>query len=284
MKILTIILIISLLGNIVGLLVLYKYFQKAQHVKNLEAKLTAKQEVLDRVNELLPKRLVFIHHSVGQNWINDGGLKDSLMELGISVQSATYGYDIGEKTDINDWLPKFENNLDKIFKFDNLAPHNQNDTLENEIIMFKSCFPNSDIISEGGKNGNPYDTTRTIANYEATFDSLKNIFSQHPRKLFIYVTAPPLVPLRTNPENAARARKFNNWMKTEFLKKYQEETKLDNFLVFDLFDVLADKNNVLKSEYRRNDRDSHPNAQASKAATKAFLKFLEAHRISGGYN
>jgi len=281
MKILTIILVISLVGNIVGLLVLYKYFKKAQYITNLEAKLTAKQEVLDRVNELLPKRLVFIHHSVGQNWINDGGLKDSLMELGISVQSATYGYDIGEKTDINDWLPKFENNLDKILKFDNLAPNNQNDTLENEIIMFKSCFPNSDIISEGEKNGNPYDTARTITNYEATFDSLKNIFSQHPRKLFIYVTAPPLVPSRTNPENATRARKFNNWIKTEFLKKYQEETKLDNFLVFDLFYILADKNNVLKKEYRHNDRDSHPNAQASKTATKAFLKFLEAHRISG---
>ena len=279
MRILTIILIISLLGNLVGLLVVYKYFKKNRYVAEIEQRLADKQRVLDRVNQTFSERLVFIHHSVGRNWLDEGGLRDSLMAMGIGVHGASRQCDLGKNTDLNHWLPKFEGKLETIFKFDQQTGSVADGSPENDIIMFKSCYPNSNIVSDGAEIGNPYDETRTLSNYRATFDSLKNIFSQNAAKKFIYVTAPPLVPSKTTPENAARARQFNNWLTNEFLQQYREDTVLDNFYIFDFFDLLADEDNVLKAEYRRSDTDAHPNAAGSKAATAAFIEFVKENEI-----
>ena len=273
MKLVTILLIISIIGNLIGLFILYKFNKKNEYLAEVEAKLKRKDEVLNEVNQMLSKRLVFIHHSVGRNWLLDG-LKDELTALGISVQSLSRKSELGMETDINHWLPKFENNIEQIFKFDNYAENNQSEK-ENDIIMFKSCYPNSNIIGEGAERGDPYSAEKTISNYKSVFDSLKNIISQHPQKTFLYVTSPPIHKMKTNSENAARARKFNNWIKTDFVNRYKEETGLNNFIVFDFFDILADENNVLKAEYVRREGDSHPNSKANRAAAKAFIEFYK---------
>jgi hypothetical protein len=151
--------------------------------------------------------------------------------------------------------------------------------MENDIIMFKPCFPNSDVTAEGNRPGNPYETERTIWNYKSVFENLVERFSKAPGKLFIYVTAPPLVPAETSAENAARTREFNNWVKSDFVAEYKKRTNLENFQVFDLFDVLADSSNYLKSDYRRSDTNSHPNDNGSRDATDRFLRFLRENDI-----
>ncbi len=273
MKILTAVLVISILGNLAGLFVLYKFQKKKAYLAVLEQRLIQKDETLKQVNKLLPKKMVFLHHSVGRNWLNDG-LREELMSRGIAVQSITYGDEIGEETDMNNWVPKFENNIEQIFDFG----YNDSET-QNDIIMFKSCFPNSDIIGAGDEKGNPYQPEKTLNNYHAVFDSLKTIFSAHPDKQFIYVTSPPLHKLKTNAENAARAREFTKWIKSDFVKRYKDETGLDNFIVFDLFDVLANDQNVLKDNYSDREGDSHPNYLANKTASKSFIKFLEENDL-----
>ncbi len=280
MKILIALLIISILGNLFGLFVLYKFMQKRAYVVELENRLDAKNRVLDRVGEKLPERLVFLHHSCGQNWLADG-LKDSLLAAGVSVQSVTYGCPLGEDTDMNHWVPKFTNNMNEIIRFDNLTADNLSPDAEADIIMFKSCYPNSDITSDGANIGNPVEAVKTLSNYRATFDSLQTLFAQHPEKKFLYITAPPLVPSATNPENAARAREFNNWVKTEFVNQYRQQTGLDNFYVFDFFDFLADSDNVLKQDFRRSENDSHPNRKGNLSATKTFMQFLRDNNLIG---
>ena len=273
MKVLVGILIVSILGNFAGLFVLYKFTKKNEYLAMLEERLKQKDETLKKVNELLPKKLVFLHHSVGRNWLQDG-LREELMSRGIAVQSITYGDEIGEDTDMNNWVPKFEKEFDKIthFGFDDSGS-------EHDIIMFKSCFPNSDIVSSGGDNGNPYEPVKTLANYQATFDSLKNVFSAHPQKQFIYITSPPLYKSETSPENASRAREFAKWIKNDFVERYKTETGLNNFKVFDLFDILANEQNVLKDNFAQREGDSHPNHIANKTASKAFVKFLEENNL-----
>ncbi len=283
MKALTILLAISILGNLFGAFVLYKFMQKRSHTAELEQKLAVKERILDQAGGNLPERLVFLHHSCGRNWLDDG-LKDSLLTAGVSVQSITYGCPLGEDTDMNHWVPKFSSQMANIFSFDNLAPNNINPNAQADVIMFKSCYPNSNIVSEGAKIGNPTDPTKTLSNYRATFDSLKTLFAQHPEKKFLYVTAPPLVPSATTPENAARAREFNNWVKSDFVAQYRQQTGLDNFYVFDFFDYLADQNNVLKSEYRRSEDDSHPTRGANVGASKVFMKFLKENNLIGTKN
>jgi hypothetical protein len=272
MRLLIILLILSLIGNGIGLFIAYKFYRA-------DKALRVNQNMMDALNEYLPKKLIFLHHSVGQIWLTEGNLKAALMANGFSVHDATYGDEIGQETDVCHWVPKFQGDMDRIFKFDKHPNIYYTDDSRNDIIMFKSCYPNSNLVGEGEGPGDPLSKTRNVANYKAVFETLKDTFKKYPDKKFIYVTAPPLVPAETKPENAVRARQFNEWLKLEFVPQYREETGLDNFYVFDFFNVLADQQNYLKKEYRRVETDSHPNAAAGKAATAAFITFLRDNNI-----
>jgi len=279
MKALIILLVLSILANVFGVLVLYKYFQKDKTLRATVSELRAKDETLAQVNRQLDNRLVFVHHSVGRNWLSQGGLRDSLMARGIAVRSISRGTTLGEETDMCHWVPKFQSEIDRIIKFDHAPNIPFSGPEENDIIMFKSCYPNSNVMAGNEGEGSATDSTATLANYRAVMAELEPVLAAHPGKKFVYVTSPPLIPERTTSENAARARQFNEWVKSEFLTLYNEHTGQTNLLVFDLFDVLSDDANVLKEEYRRGDNDAHPNRKANREATKRFLAFLDQHRI-----
>lgn len=276
MRLTVVLLILSILANIVGLYFVYRYFWAKKWLGVTEQRLDEKQQALLNINQHLPLRLVFIHHSVGRNWLKEGLLRDRLMERGVSVQSATNrGCAFAEETEMHTWVPKFEKQFDDIIHFDNTAPNTFNPAVENRIIMFKPCYPNSQIVSDGADIGSAYDSTKTLSNFKATFAGLYQVFAAHPEKTFIYVTAPPLVAENTSPANAARARSFNQWVTGEFIENYRRQTGLTNLFAFDLFDVLASGENVLKSEYTQRPGDSHPNEAGSRAATAAFMTFLD---------
>lgn len=274
MRLLIVLLIISVLGNLVGLYALYKYFKKTDQVISMKEELAHKHETLQIANSYLPHKFVFIHHSVGRNWLRDGGLLDSLTRRGIAIQSATnrQGCAFAEETDMHNWVPKFKENMNAIIHFDKATEGFYNDSVENQIIMFKPCYPNSNIVAKSSDNN--ADDIKTLENYKKIFTDLTEIFKQYPDKKFLYITAPPMVPANTTLENAARAREFNTWLLNDYLAAYKLESGLDNLYIFDLFDVLADNQNVLKQEFRRAENDSHPNKNGSLAATKVFLKYL----------
>jgi hypothetical protein len=264
------------MGNLVGLFLAYKYLKADRRLDRVTQSLI--QTRID-YNKLYNKHLLFIHHSVGENMLYEGGLKDSLEGCGIGVHSGTYGSDIGQNTDLCDWVSKFDTFFSKMIKYDIKPDILYPDNRENEIILFKSCYPNSDVIGEGTSPGDPFNKNKTIWNYKAVFEKLGEIFSASPRKLFIYLTAPPIVASQTSAENAARAREFNNWVKTKFAASYRERSNLSNFLVFDLFDVLTDQSGFLRIEFKRSDSDSHPNIQGSIEATRRFMQFLRDNEI-----
>lgn len=273
-KILIALLAISIVGNVAGMYFFYKHYKLKQYT-GLERNRSLKtiQAMTGTIDDFLEDRMVFLHHSVGSNILSHGGLRDSLSKIGISVKGATYGDEIGNNTDINHWLPKFQNDIEKVFKF-RVSPNNYYaDDKSNNIVMFKSCFPNSNLVSEG--DGDPSGFNKTIANYKAVFGKIRNEISKYPDKLFVYMTAPPLVPKLTTQDNAARARQFNEWLLSDFLPEYESSTGNANLLIFDLFDVLADTDNLLKSEFRKeNPGDSHPNLDGSKHAAAKFMEFF----------
>jgi len=278
-RIIIIILIISIIGNIIGLIFAYRYFVGQRQIRRLDRSLDNAGTTIESMKQALESqfstRLIFLHHSVGRGILFEGGLMDSLMKSGIIVNHATYGDAIGENTDICHWLPKFQNDMNRIFTFEFHPEKYYTDGRTNDIIVFKPCFPNSNIIDEGTAPGDPISSMQTTANYKAVFNNLKNEFKKFPDKLFIYMTSPPLVPEHTTPEKSQRNRDFNNWLINEYLPQYHEETGLNNFYIFDLFDVLADSNNVLKEEYRTGIReDSHPNIRGSKAVAQKFMEFF----------
>ncbi|MCD6162122.1 MAG: hypothetical protein J7K40_06885 [candidate division Zixibacteria bacterium] len=275
-KLLIIILIISIIGNFIGLFILYKYFGVKRYIENVKNDYSKHLEKLtDILDNKYPKKMVFLHHSVGSGILYEGGLQDSLLEMNILVKSSTYGSEIGEHTDMCYWLPKFQNDMDKIIKFKSHPNKYYTDGSSNDIVMFKSCFPNSFIAGEGHEPGNPLSNERTIANYKAVFNQLRNEIAKNNDKLFIYLTAPPLVSDGKSFQEANRAREFNNWLINDFLPDYKKSTGFDNFAIFDLFNALAGSDNFLKAEYCVNRKgDSHPNTKANKEVAAKFMQFF----------
>ena len=247
--------------------------------------------------------LVFIHHSCGSNWLNDG-LHDALIAKDYIDErnDITYNTDLlsdagrpdslgptpGDNTNMNHWILWFNDYLENV---------KQHDCVDgfNKIIMFKSCYPTSNIVSDGTEPGDPFSSTQTIANYKAvyrkynggtythngyTYYPLEDIFAANPDILFIPVTAPPrhYAPSdATNDAEAHRAYVFNNWLKNDWLSDYNTNNPgLDNVAVYDWFDFLsyADDHtthpNRLKSEYGGESGNSHPNTLANQESTQDY--------------
>jgi hypothetical protein len=270
-----IMLAVIVVGGVAALLLAYKYYRQNKVISILRAEVKNRDQILSSINKSFDKQLLFIHHSVGSLWLDEGGLRAELIKRGFGVHDATYGDKIGEYTDMCDWAEKFANHMNEILKFDYHPDTYYNEAAENNIIMFKSCFPNSQIIEEGIPPGDVGSKTRSLWNYKATMDSLKSIFARYPQKTFIFVTAPPLVPNQTTLDDAKRAKEFSDWVKGPFIENYKSETGLGNFYIFDLFNILSDQSNCLNAEYRINDNDSHPNARGLKKATNEFIAFLQ---------
>ncbi len=281
-----VILAISIIGNLIGLFVFYKYWTLKGYLgeaetrndtyrRNAEVLNQSISDLTAQLDKSAEHRLIFLHHSVGKGLLDNGGLRQGLMDMGILVKGATYGDEIGEDTDMNHWVRKFREDMDKILRFSAHPDRYNNEGFTNDIIMFKSCFPNSDIIEDGVAPGEPDSPEKTLANYKAVFASLKTEMAKYPDKLFVYLTAPPRVPEASSPDNAGRARKFNDWLIQDFQPAYAVETGHNNFYVFDLFGTLAGADNFLKMDYRLpRSGDSHPNLKGSRAATEEFIKFF----------
>jgi len=271
-------------------------------------------------------KLIFIHHSSGENWLADwsGGLGQALMDNNYFVSDTNYGWGpedsvlggaIGDYTDIGDWWnwflgPSSEAVMSAVYA--ESEPHAEYARMaedpggENEVVMFKSCFPNSAL------NGNPDDgpaagsnplqgqdsgsENHTVANAKRIYMDLLTYFGEHTDKLFVVITAPPLID--GTPEQGVNARAFNTWLVNDWLADYPDL----NVAVFDFYNVLTtnggDPNtNDLGSEDGNHHRiiagmiqyvtdqggdiaayaengDSHPTPAGNQKATGEFVPLL----------
>ena len=225
-----------------------------------------------------PVKLIFIHHSTGENWLTDGygNLGRTLGENNYFVSDTNYGWgpdSIGDSTDIPNWVEWFASDetptyMNALFNESGQNSHYTR-TLsdpggENEIIMFKSCFPNSDLY--GNPNDPPSDyEDMTVAGAKYVYNTILDYFATRPDKLFIAITAPPL----SDDTNAANARAFNNWLVNEWLAGYEG----NNVAVFDFYDVLTGYG-ASGDTLNYPSGDDHPNEEGSRLATEAFLPQL----------
>jgi len=192
-----------------------------------------------------PVKLIFIHHSSGENWLADenGGLGIALRDSNYFVSDTNYGWGpqdadagfdtIGDHTDIGNWYSWFRGPHADTYLRSLYAESEQHSSYsrreddpggENEIIMFKSCFPNSNLMGDPADpvppiSNNPLrgqDTSseyHTIANAKGIYSDLLEYFQTRQDKLFIVITAPPV----SDPTFSANARAFNNWLVSDWL-------------------------------------------------------------------
>jgi hypothetical protein len=203
-----------------------------------------------------PVRLIFIHHSTGENWLSDenGGLGIALRDNNYYASDTNYGWgpdNIGDRTDIGNWWEWFRGSNSSTYLnalYNEGEQHSSYSRLssapsgENEIIMFKPCFPNSALQGDPNDlvpsiNNNPLrgegsgSEYHTVANAKGIYIDLLEYFRTRQDKLFIVITAPPL----SDPEYTANARYFNNWLVNDWLKNYP----YNNVFVFDFYNVLT---------------------------------------------
>jgi len=239
-------------------------------------------------------KLIFIHHSTGENWLTDGygDLGRTLGENNYFVSDTNYGWgpdSIGDRTDIPNWTEWFASAntptyMDAIY---NESEQNSSYTrtldnpgIENEIIMFKSCFPNSAL--EGSPNDPPgtYEEL-SVSGAKYVYNTILGYFTAHPDKLFIVITAPPL----SDSTYAKNARAINQWLVNDWL--HENNYTLNNVAVFDFYNILTDSN----AHHRVKDGqiehitgtrntlyypsgDDHPSVEGSRKATEEFLPML----------
>jgi hypothetical protein len=258
------------------------------------------QPVDQTVNTNPPKetiKLVFIHHSTGENWLNDddGGLARALQDNNYFVSDTNYGWgpdSIGDRTDIPNWLEWFRSNstdsyLEALYDEGEVhSPYNR--TLpdpggENRIVLFKSCFPNSAL--DGNPNDPPTEGTDfTVGNAKYVYNEILQYFQSRPDKLFVVVTAPPL----TDGTYAKNARAFNNWLVNNWLA--ENNYALPNVAVFDFYNILTAPENhhrvnngaiehVIDSSRNTSyypSGDDHPSQAGNRKATTEFIPMLNA--------
>ena len=239
-------------------------------------------------------KLIFIHHSTGENWLEDG-YGDLGMMLGQNnyyVSDTNYGWGpdgIGDLTDIPHWMEWFRSERTTVFMDALYNENGQNSgytrTLsdpggDNQVILFKSCYPNSAL--RGHPNDPPGTVAdRTVAGSKYVYNQLLEYFDTQPDKLFVVITAPPL----RDPTYAANARAFNQWLMTDWLQENNYDR--NNVMVFDFYNVLTGPD----SHHRYQDggiqhivgdsdtlhyptNDDHPSAEGSKKATDEFIPLL----------
>ena len=232
-------------------------------------------------------KLIFIHHSCGENWLNDsnGGLGIALRDNNYFVSDTNYGWGpdgIGDNTDTSDWPTWFigPNSSTYMSALYNESGQNCDYSRlaadpggENEIIMFKSCYPCSEVGD-------------SLADEKAIYNSLKTYFAAHPEKLFILITPPGKIHV----DSYQLTRELCNWLVDKdngWLKGYNGK----NVFAFDFYGVLSEVNShhryvagsdsiehVYAAIYDGNspyhDGDDHPNAAGNQKASSEFVNLL----------
>jgi hypothetical protein len=253
-------------------------------------------------------KLVFIHHSVGENWLADdnGGLGLALRDNNYFVSDTNYGWGpggIGDRTDIGNWLEWFQDagNLEAVMTTNDNYTGNYSRLPDpspdqaNQIILFKSCFPNSNLEGQPDDPPSPGDPA-TVIGAKYVYTQLLETFATMPDTLFVIITAPPVID-DDSWAPPANTRAFNNWLVSEWLADYA----IHNVAVFDFYNTLTSNGgdiytNDLDWEVGNHHRwwngtiqhiqtiesdlaaypagDSHPNPAGNRKATAEFLPLL----------
>jgi hypothetical protein len=217
--------------------------------------------------------VIFLHHSTGGNLIEQGGVREMFSAAGYDFWDhgyndqgltrpdgtpAGYSYNIPDDNTDPDGLAHIFSQ--RIYS----QPWNGfSGLMQHEVIIFKSCFPVSDITTDA-----------QLERYKVYYLQIRDVMDQRSDRIFVVMTPPPLNPAETDAEAAARAQAFAGWLRSdEFL------TGHPNVFTFNFFDLLAEgdvnspDNNMLQAEYREGE-DSHPNRLANQTIGPLFADFV----------
>lgn len=197
--------------------------------------------------------ILFLHHSTGKN-IWSGGVEKWFGDLRsssgkpyfITEQHFPFEYGNNPHDYWNIWV-----------KHAGDKPWIYEPTLEMicrhyDVVVFKHCFPVSDIDPEDGKSSISSDK-KTISNYKLQYEVLRDKLIKFKETKFIIWTGATLVEGATTPEKAQRAREFFNWVREVW------DNRGDNIFLWDFQNLETEGGLFLLETYAKGPADSHPN-------------------------
>ncbi len=214
-------------------------------------------------------KILFIHHSTGGLLLNQGNVRELLLEKAPHMKLWDHGYNLQKgwpsfmnrltyRTGLSDADGKMTGTDYDIFlsnnspkEYDEIFSRDPDDftlksILNYNLIVFKNCFPTTKIV-----------TNRMLNDHKKYYLNISRSLQKYPDKRFVIFSPPPLRSEATKPAYAKRARELAKWMKGTLTHQ--------NIVVFDFFDLLANDDNLLKREYCLPlFFDSHPNRRANR--------------------
>ena len=212
-------------------------------------------------------KVIFLHHSTG-NCIWNGGVPEWFEKY--NAANGT-DYQITEQA-----FPKAEPYGWNNYPYDywNIWVKNAGDeptlgeppleilTKEHDVIVFKHCFPVSNVGEDDTPDINSLQMT--LANYKLKYEEMKKKLRSFTDTKFIVWTGAALIEAATSKENAKRAVAFFNWVKNEW------DEPGDNIFVWDFFEIQTDGGLFFKEEYAAAPGDAHPSEEFSRNTAPLF--------------
>lgn len=148
-------------------------------------------------------------------------------------------------------------------------------TRQYQVIIFKHCFPVSNIKPDQG-NGDIDSEIRTLANYKMQYLALRDKLHEFPGTKFILFTGAVQTKANVKEEDAIRAKEFFQWVVAEW------DLPEDNIYLWDLYSLQTESGLYFKDEYAVSPENSHPNkAFAGKAVKLLFYRVIDIIKNDG---
>ena len=140
---------------------------------------------------------------------------------------------------------------------------------EYQVIIFKHCFPVSNII-ETLDSARVDSDVKTLQNYKLQYAALMKKLNEFPEVKFILFTGAAQVESQISVEEAERAKEFFSWVVEEW------DIPEDNVYMWDFYRLETEGELFLRNEYATSVTDSHPNKSfAKKAVDLLFGRIIE---------
>jgi hypothetical protein len=217
-------------------------------------------------------RILFLHHSTGYcvwnggvpGWFSDYNRShgtDHLIEERSFPKKRPYGWNNYPYDYWNIWV-----------KHAGPDPYMDEPTLEMltpiyDVIVFKHCFPVSDVLADTGMPAVDSKEKR-LENYKLQYAALRQKLLSFPATTFIVWTGAALTEKSTTPDNARRAREFAEWVKNGWRQPG------DNVHVWDFFDLETGGGLYMKDSNAAAPDDPHPTPDFSRRAASELSRFI----------
>jgi hypothetical protein len=215
-------------------------------------------------------KIIFLHHSTGKviwdggvkKWFKDfnrtGGNKYDISEMEFPREKP-YGWNNYPYDYWNIWV-----NHGGAEKFMN-EPTLEILTKKYDLIIFKHCFPVSEIMPDTG-TPDIASSEKRLENYKLQYGALRDKMRSFPETKFLVWTGAALVRQRSDEEKGAAAKEFARWV----LEEWDEPG--DNIFVWDFFGLETEGGIFLQDKYAKSETNSHPDELFAQKAAPLFCR------------